>query len=153
MSASAKLRVFVHNQAGRKGVPVARSFEAWARAALEGRRRGAIELTIVLLGESAARALNRRYRGRDYATNILSFPYEAPPRSRSALLGDLVICPAVVAREARAQGKRTRDHYAHLTVHGTLHLLGYDHQHEREATAMEAIERKVLADLGVGDPY
>ena len=153
MSASPRLRISLQNQAGRKGVPLARSFETWVRAALGGRRRGTTEIAIVLLGETAARDLNRRYRGKDHATNILSFPYEALPHERSSLLGDLVICPAVVAREARAQRKRTRDHYAHLTVHGTLHLLGYDHARERDAKAMEAIERKVLAGLGIADPY
>lgn len=154
MRASPQLRISVQNQAGRKGVPVARSFETWVRAALDGRRRGATELAIVLLGETAARDLNRRYRGKDRATNILSFPYEAlRDEKKSALLGDLVICPAVVAREARAQHKRARDHYAHLTVHGTLHLLGYDHARERDAKAMESIERKVLAGLGIADPY
>jgi probable rRNA maturation factor len=153
MSASPKLRVFVQNRAGRKGVPVARSFESWVLAALAGRRRGATEIAIVLVGESAARDLNRRYRGKDQATNVLSFPYEPEPHEKSALLGDLVICPAVVAREARAQRKRPRDHYAHLTIHGTLHLLGYDHERERDAQAMEAIERTVLARLGISDPY
>ncbi len=128
MSAPLRLSVFVDNRAGRKGVPIARSFEQWVRAALATRRRGRAEVNIALLGEREARDLNRRFRGKDYATNVLSFPYEPLPGERSALLGDLAICPAVVAREAREQGKPLRDHFAHLTVHGVLHLLGHDHE-------------------------
>jgi len=153
MSTRLTLAVSVQNQAGRKGVPVARSFEAWVRAALAGRRVGRIEVGIALFGEAEARRLNRDYRRKDYATNVLSFPYAHVRGERSSALGDLAICPAVVAREAREQGKRVRDHFAHLTVHGTLHLIGYDHENERDAEHMEAIERRVLAGLGIGDPY
>ena len=153
MSALPRLRISVQNDAGRKGVPTARSFETWIRAALASRRRGATEIAIALLRRAAARDINRRYRGKDYATNVLSFPYEPLPHEKTALLGDLVICPAVVAREAREQGKPLRNHYAHLTVHGTLHLLGFDHERADDAGAMEAIERKVLAKLGIPDPY
>ena len=153
MSAPLRLDVFVHNRAGRKGVPVRRSFEAWIRAALRGRRSGRIEIAVALLDERAARALNRQFRDRDYATNVLSFPHEAAYGTRTPMLGDLALCPKVIAREAREQGKRLRDHYAHLTVHGVLHLLGHDHQTERDAEKMEAIERRVLAGLGIADPY
>ncbi|HJT98123.1 MAG TPA: rRNA maturation RNase YbeY [Rhodanobacteraceae bacterium] len=153
MSAPLRLSVTVRNHASRKGVPVARSFERWVRAALAGRRGGRVEVTIALFDEREARALNRDWRRKDYATNVLSFPYEPAPGERSALLGDLALCPAVVAREARAQKKRVRDHFAHLTVHGVLHLLGHDHENERDALEMEAIERKVLAKLGIADPY
>lgn len=153
MSARLTLRVSVQNHAGRKGVPVARSFEQWVRAALAGRRTGRLEVGIALFGEAEARRLNRDYRGKDYATNVLSFPYANVRGERSPMLGDLAICPAVVAREAREQGKPVRDHFAHLTVHGTLHLVGYDHENERDAAHMEAIERRVLAALGIADPY
>ena len=153
MNARSGLSLFVQNRAGRKGVPIARSFERWVRATLSRRRKGWTEINIVLFGEREARAINRQFRGKDYATNVLSFPYEPLPRERTGLLGDLLLCPAVIAREARQQGKPLRDHYAHLTVHGTLHLLGYDHQREREALEMEALERKVLAGLGIPDPY
>ena len=153
MSARLQLAVSVQNHVGRKGVPLARSFEQWVRAALAGRKSGRVEIGIALFGEAEARRLNRDYRGKDYATNVLSFPYEAIRSERSPTLGDLAICPRVVAREARAQGKRARDHFAHLTVHGTLHLLGYDHERARDAAAMEAIERRVLAGLGIPDPY
>jgi len=145
--------VFVQYRAGRKGVPAARSFECWVREALRGRRGGRRQVNIVLFDESGARALNRQYRGRNYATNVLSWPYEPAPREKSGLLGDLVICPAVVAREAADQGKPLRDHYAHLTVHGVLHLAGYDHETPRDAVRMERLERRILAGLGVTDPY
>jgi probable rRNA maturation factor len=153
MSPRLALAVPVQNHAGRKGVPVARSFAQWVRAALAGRRTGRVEVGIALFDEAESRRLNREYRGKDYATNVLSFPYESARRERSAMLGDLAICPAVVAREAREQGKRVRDHFAHLTVHGTLHLIGYDHENARDAEHMEAIERRVLASLGIPDPY
>jgi probable rRNA maturation factor len=153
MSRRLTLAVSVQNHAGRRGVPVARSFEQWVRAALAGRRTGRVEVGIALFGEAEARRLNRDYRRKDYATNVLSFPYESARGEHSAMLGDLAICPAVVAREAREQGKPVRDHFAHLTVHGTLHLIGYDHENLREAEHMEAIERRVLAALGIADPY
>src|SRR5690606_16302670 len=105
------------------------------------------------------RALNRHYRGRDYATNVLSFPADVaegvklPKGVRMPLLGDLVICAPVVAREAKEQGKALNDHYAHLTVHGVLHLLGWDHEDEREAECMARLARRILAGLGIEDPY
>jgi probable rRNA maturation factor len=153
MSARLALSVSVQNHAGRKGVPVARSFEQWVHAALAGRRTGRVEIGIALFAEAEARRLNRDYRGKDYATNVLSFPYAPVRGERSSMLGDLAICPAVVAREARAQRKHVRDHFAHLTVHGALHLIGYDHENARDAEHMEAIERRVLAGLGIADPY
>lgn len=153
MSAPLRLSVSVQNRVGRKGVPVAPSFEQWVRGALATRRRGRTGINIALLDERDARELNRRFRGKDYATNVLSFPYEPLPGDTSGLLGDLALCPAVIAREAREQGKRVRDHYAHLTVHGVLHLLGHDHQTARDAAKMEAIERRVLAGFGIRDPY
>ena len=110
-------------------------------------------VSVAILPDSRVKTLNRKYRRKDYATNVLSFPCENVRGERSAMLGDLAICPAVVAREAREQGKPVRDHFAHLTVHGTLHLIGYDHEHVRDAEHMEAIERRVLAGLGIGDPY
>lgn len=136
----------------RKGLPSAASFRKWAAAAAEGRIRRA-DLAIRLVDEKEGRALNRHYRGKDYATNVLSFPAELPEGVDLPLLGDLVLCAPVVAREAAEQGKPLAAHYAHLTVHGVLHLLGMDHEDEREAEAMEAIEREILADLGLPDPY
>lgn len=142
----------------RSGLPSVVSFRAWVAAALAGaRRRAASELSIRLVDADEGRALNRDYRGRDYATNVLSFPADLPeglpPGIRMPLLGDLVLCAPVVAREAQEQNKPLADHFAHLTVHGTLHLLGWDHANAREAEAMEQLEREILAGLGIADPY
>jgi probable rRNA maturation factor len=149
-----KLDVAVGYAAPRKGVPASASFRRWIEAALKGaRRRKASEVSVRIVDAEEGRALNLQYRGRDYATNVLSFPVELPPGVDLPLIGDLVICAPVVAREAAEQGKKPADHWAHLTVHGTLHLLGYDHIDEVEAEAMEALETKVLAGLGISDPY
>lgn len=138
----------------RKSIPSATSFRHWVDAALAGaRHRKPAELSIRIVGTREGRALNRRYRGRDYATNVLSFPVELPRGVALPLLGDLAICAPVVAREAREQGKPPRNHYAHLTVHGVLHLLGYDHQNARDAARMEQLEIRILAVLGIADPY
>ncbi len=136
----------------RKGLPAAQSFRRWAAAAAQQRIRRA-DLAIRLVDENEGRALNRHYRGKDYATNVLSFPAELPEGVDLPLLGDLVICAPVVLREAEEQGKALAAHYAHLTVHGVLHLLGLDHENEREAEVMEQIEREILAELGYTDPY
>lgn len=137
----------------RRGLPSAVSVRRWASAALAGHRRAA-ELSVRFVGSEEGRALNRDYRGRDYATNVLSFPVELPRGVRSPLLGDLVICAPVVALEAIAQAKPLVQHHAHLVVHGVLHLLGMDHERgEAEAQAMEARERRILARLGIPDPY
>ena len=149
-----QLEVGVSYAASRRGVPSAASFRRWVVAALAGaRHRKPTQLSIRIVGAHEGRALNARYRGKDYATNVLSFPVELPRGVSSPLLGDLVICAPVVACEAREQGKAPRVHYAHLTVHGVLHLLGYDHQHDAEAQRMEALETRVLAGLGVANPY
>lgn len=138
----------------RRGLPSSRSFRAWVAAALTtARRHTATELSIRLVGTREGRTLNREYRSRDYATNVLSFPVELPRGIVLPLIGDLVICAPVVAREAREQDKPLRDHYAHMTVHGVLHLIGYDHVEDAEAERMEALERRALAGLGIADPY
>lgn len=138
----------------RAGIPSAASFRLWVDAALRGaKRRRATELSIRIVDAEEGRALNRDYRGKDYATNVLSFEAELPPGLKLPLIGDMAICAPVVAREAAEQGKCARDHWAHLTVHGTLHLLGYDHIVEAEAVAMEALETRILATLGIANPY
>ena len=144
--------LYLRNEAGRRGVPLRRSFLHWIEAIPELRRRKA-GVSILIVGASKGRRYNREFRDKDYATNVLSFPYEPLPGEKTTLLGDLVICAPVVAREAAAQGKRARDHYAHLTIHGVLHLLGHDHQADAEAERMEALERRILAGLGIADPY
>ena len=138
----------------RRDIPAAASFRRWIEAALSvARYRKAAEMSLRIVGAREGRALNRRYRGRDYATNVLSFPAELPSGIKSPLLGDIVICAPVVAREAHEQGKSVRDHYAHMTVHAVLHLLGFDHQSEHDAEKMEALETRVLASLGIDDSY
>ncbi|WP_346797506.1 rRNA maturation RNase YbeY [Halomonas sp. Bachu 37] len=111
------------------------------------------ELTIRLVDEDEGRQLNHTYRGKDKPTNVLSFPFEAPPGIALPLLGDLVICHAVVVDEAEQQHKAVLDHYAHLVIHGTLHLMGYDHIEDDDAEVMEQLEREILATLGIADPY
>ena len=151
-----RLDVAVGYAVPRAGVPAANSFRTWVAAALAGRIREA-DLAIRIVGEKEGRSLNHHYRGKDYATNVLSFPAELPeglPKGvKLPLLGDLVLCAPVVAREAREQGKPLNAHYAHLTVHGCLHLLGWDHEDAQEAEAMEQLEREILAGLGLPDPY
>ena len=107
------------------------------------------EVAVRFVDLDEARTLNRDYRDKDYATNVLSFSYQATP----TVSGDLVICPPLVAQEALAQGKSAEAHFAHLIVHGMLHLQGYDHDHEAAAESMEAKEREILARLGYADPY
>ncbi|RBC84176.1 rRNA maturation RNase YbeY, partial [Xanthomonas oryzae pv. oryzae] len=149
-----RLDVAVSYALPRAGLPSAVSFRKWVAAALKGRIREA-DLAVRLVDEKEGCSLNHHYRGKDYATNVLSFPAELPeglPKGiKMPLLGDLVICAPVVAREAAEQGKSLAAHYAHLTVHGTLHLLGWDHDDDKEADAMEQLEREILADLGIDD--
>ena len=153
-----RLDVSVGYALPRAGLPAAVSFRKWVAAALEGRIREA-DLAVRLVDAREGRALNRHYRGKDYATNVLSFPADMaegvklPKGVKMPLLGDLVLCAPVVAREAREQRKPLNEHYAHLTVHGALHLLGWNHEDAREADCMEALEREILAGLGIADPY
>lgn len=128
----------------RRGLPARASLLTWAKAALA--RPAKATVTIRFVGRREGRSLNRTYRRRDYATNVLTFAY-----SRDA--GDLVLCAPVVAVEARAQRKPVRAHYAHLVVHGLLHLQGFDHQRDPDARRMQARERTILARLGYPDPY
>ncbi|HJY38005.1 MAG TPA: rRNA maturation RNase YbeY [Steroidobacteraceae bacterium] len=132
-------------------MPHARSFARWANAAcaagIARSRSQATELTIRVVGAAESRRLNRTWRGKDKPTNVLSFAADAP------VLGDLAICAPVVAREAREQGKSPAAHWAHMVVHGVLHLLGYDHENDRDAARMEARETKILAQLGMPNPY
>ena len=126
-------------------IPSDRLLRRWASAVLPAGSTVAVRY----VAEAEGRRLNREFRGRDYATNVLSFPYDASP-----LNGDVVICAPVVAREARAQRKDVKAHHAHLLVHGLLHLRGYDHERgPKDARRMEARERAILGELGFEDPY
>jgi probable rRNA maturation factor len=142
------LVVEVQDVSGCAGAPTAKSIRAWALLAVAGRGRG--ELTVRIVAKSESAKLNLRYRRKRGATNVLAFPSEAPALSDDELLplGDLVICAEVVAREAKKRGKSLDAHWAHIVIHGALHLLGYDHETERQAQAMEGQERELLARLG-----
>ncbi len=138
------------------GIPGAMQFQSWAEAVLNGRLEQA-ELVVRIVGREESRQLNRDYRGKDKPTNVLSFPFQAPAVVAGDpvgdLLGDLVICAPVVADEAVTQNKPLQAHWAHLLVHGVLHLLGFDHINEAEAEAMEGLEVATLESLGFADPY
>lgn len=119
-----------------------------------GGGRGPVEVSVLLADDATIRRLNHRHRGRDSATNVLSFPADsAPGMPAAALLGDVALACETIAAEARAQGKPMADHVRHLTVHGVLHLLGHDHEDDAAAEVMERIETGVLAEFGVADPY
>ena len=133
-------------------LPTPREFECWVRAALEP-TGDTLDMAIRVVDEQEGQQLNNRYRGIDRATNVLSFPFEAPPGIESDYMGDLVICAPVVQREAQQQHKPEKHHWAHMVVHGVLHLRGYDHQRDAQAVEMETLEKKILATLGVQDPY
>lgn len=141
-----ELRLSVQYPGGSRGAPDRPRIRRWVRAscALPA------EVTVRLVGAEEGRALNRDYRGKDYATNVLSFPYEIGER----ICGDLVLCREVVEREAIEQGKDAEAHYAHMVVHGMLHLQGHDHEtSSADARRMEALERDILDALGYPDPY
>jgi probable rRNA maturation factor len=142
------LDVVLRYRTRRPWAPAPASLRRWARLAA-GDRRG--ELGIRVVGSHESRELNERWRGRATPTNVLSFP--AAPSIRGRQLGDLVVCAPVVAREAREQGKALRAHWAHMVVHGTLHLLGFDHERTADAKRMESRERALLKRLGIADPY
>jgi probable rRNA maturation factor len=140
-----RLNLSVQYALDKTDLPTRASVRAWIRAA----ESGAAQIAVRFVDAEEGRALNLAYRGKDYATNVLSFPYETDP----LLMGDLVVAWPVVVREAAEQGKTLDQHCAHLIVHGTLHLQGYDHEDDAEAEQMEAREREVLAQLGYPDPY
>ena len=142
---SKRLNLSVQYVCNKAGLPLRAEFVRWARAALVGGG----EIAIRLVDTDEGLTLNKAYRDKDYATNVLSFPYDTEP----VVTGDLVICPGVVADEAREQNKPLEAHYAHLVVHGMLHLQGWDHDNDDDAEAMENKEREILAVLGYSDPY
>lgn len=147
-----KASVHVQIASPTRDLPSETQLKAWAQAALSG-VEGGPELTVRVVDEAESGELNRNYRGVSGPTNVLSFPFEPPEQVKLPLLGDVVICAPLVKREAREQNKTVEAHWAHLVVHGTLHLLGYDHDDESNAALMESEERRILADLGFSDPY
>ncbi|MGV6988586.1 rRNA maturation RNase YbeY [Testudinibacter sp. P80/BLE/0925] len=134
------------------GLPTQAEIELWAQSAVKPSLDD-VEMTVRIVDEAESQALNRTYRGKDYPTNVLSFPFEAPVEVELPLLGDLVICRQVVEREAAEQQKPLSAHWAHMVVHGSLHLLGYDHIDDDEAEEMESLETEIMQSLGFDDPY
>lgn len=134
------------------GLPAEGDFSRWVETVLKERKVDG-EVCIRIVDAEESQSLNAEYRGKDKPTNVLSFPFEVPPGIPVTLLGDLVICTEVVAAEAEEQEKALFDHWAHMVVHGTLHLLGFDHINDDDAEEMEALERTLLARLNIADPY
>lgn len=135
-----------------ENIPSVNQLTLWVEATLKGQRQQA-ELTIRIVDETESQQLNHQWRNCAYPTNVLSFPFDCPSHLTIPLLGDLVICAPVVAREAVEQHKSLPAHWAHLVIHGTLHLLGYDHQEEISAQIMEQLEIQILQNLGYPNPY
>ncbi len=136
------MRVRVQDASRSRRTPASARFAKWVRAAAAGRT----EVTVRLVATAEAHRLNLAYRGKDYAANVLTFAYEPG-------LGDIVLCPAVIGREALVQGKALESHYAHLTIHAVLHMRGYDHAGSRDAARMERAEIRILKGLGHPNPY
>ena len=134
------------------GLPTAEQIEQWATAAVQP-KSDEVEMTVRIVDEAESNALNLNYRGKDRPTNVLSFPFECPDEVELPLLGDLVICRQVVEREAQEQDKPVMAHWAHMVVHGSLHLLGYDHIEDDEAEEMESLETQIMTGLDFADPY
>ncbi len=135
-------------------LPSQQDFEGWINTVLQAQQcEPDSEITIRVVDQAESQSLNAQYRHKDKSTNVLSFPFESPPGISLPLLGDLVICRQVVEIEAEQQAKPLSDHWAHMVVHGCLHLLGYDHIDEHEAETMEALEVQLLAELGINNPY
>ncbi|AVI98659.1 metalloprotease [Haemophilus influenzae] len=135
-----------------EGLPTEEQIEQWATAAVQP-EGDEVEMTVRIVDEAESHELNLTYRGKDRPTNVLSFPFECPDEVELPLLGDLVICRQVVEREAVEQDKPLMAHWAHMVVHGSLHLLGYDHIEDDEAEEMESLETQIMQGLGFDDPY
>lgn len=140
-----KLSLSVQYASSAKNLPTRPQFRRWINAAL----RRDVQIALRVVDETEGRELNRNFRGKDYATNVLTFTYD----EQTPLYGDIVICAPVVQKEAREQDKDLHAHYAHLAIHATLHLQGYEHDDEQDATTMEQLETAIMLKLGYADPY
>jgi probable rRNA maturation factor len=146
------IKLTIQNSSNIKTIPPKRLFKTWATTALAGRKKNC-EITIRIVGVKEIAQLNKQYRKKNKPTNIIAFNFYPPPKVKSNLLGDLVICAPVAKLEAKLQHKTIISHWAHLTIHGVLHLLGYDHENAAEAKKMEKLEIKFLKALNFADPY
>ena len=157
MTATVTVDVQIASDAG--DLPDEEQLRQWVESALQASNEssaGGFEISVRLVDENEIRELNKRYRQQDKATNVLSFPFDeldGLPEESIRPLGDLVICAPVVTREASQQDKATLDHWAHMVIHGTLHLLGHDHEHEAQAAIMETFEMNILREFGIENPY
>lgn len=146
----------IQSASASKNIPADEQFHCWVKAALDG-KDGSYNLAIRVVDEAEMQRFNLLYRQKDCVTNVLSFPSELPRELpvelRQSMLGDLLICAPLVDHQAQEQQRAAVDHWAHLTIHGVLHLLGYDHELNDEAVEMESMETKILAKLGISDPY
>ena len=151
-----RFQLHFNNQSSEHNIPSERRFYQWLWHAFKNEYRRA-ELSLMLLDEADARVLNRDYRQKDYATNVLSFALNEGESmfadTQDTLYGDLIICPQVVVKEAAEQGKPLHHHFAHLVIHGTLHLMGFDHIEDEDADQMEALEIELLRQLNIPNPY
>jgi probable rRNA maturation factor len=145
------LEVVVQYAVDPADLPTVEQLASWATAA--GGNLGNAEVVLRIVGEGEGADLNQKYRFKRGPTNVLSFPFETPPQVRRRSLGDVVLCAPVIAREAREQQKPGLAHWAHMVVHGMLHLQGYDHESDAQAQAMEALETQIMKTLGYPDPY
>ncbi|MDR7090266.1 rRNA maturation RNase YbeY [Cellvibrio fibrivorans] len=134
-------------------IPAVADLERWISVALQSQKLAEAEVSVYIVDEDESQELNAQYRGRDYPTNVLSFPADIAEEVGVPLLGDLVVCAPVVEREAQEQGKTLQAHWAHMLIHGTLHLVGFDHIDDDEAEAMETLETLILTSLGYPAPY
>ena len=146
-----KIDLAIQNVTSTTPVPSSKQFDKWVKAALD--EEFDAELVIRLVDRQESRQLNARYRGKNKATNVLSFPADLPLELKLPLLGDIIICAPILVEEAQEQHKTVEAHWAHLTIHGVLHLTGHDHKLEDEASEMETIETRILQSLGFPDPY
>lgn len=148
-----KIEVDIQVACENQNLPSVEQFEKWVELAVASQHITEAEVTIRLVTSEESQMLNLTYRGKDKPTNVLSFPFEAPAEIELNLLGDLVVCADIVEQEAQQQNKQLSHHWAHMIVHGTLHLLGFDHENDDEAHTMESLERQILTKLGIDDPY
>jgi probable rRNA maturation factor len=146
-------RIDVEVNSSSTQIPSIENIELWISTALQSDELNQAEVSVYIVDEAESQELNAQYRGKDKPTNVLSFPADIPDEVGVPLLGDLVVCAPVVEREAQEQGKTLAAHWAHMLVHGTLHLLGYDHIEDDEAEVMEALETRLITQLNFPAPY